>query len=111
MVSNANFITKIIKNKDSKIQDLKLKVEKLNQIKNENEKDIDHSNFSAQIAKIEEHRIQELKLEIEKLKLENKQKSEALEYESLKSNVFSTLIDVAEKELKISIRKKFDVKQ
>ena len=34
-----------------------------------------------------------------------------LEYEKFKSIAYSTLIDIAEKELKIEIRKKYDAKQ
>ena len=55
--------------------------------------------------------IESLKSEVARLKEENKKTIESLEYEKFKSTAYSTLIDVAEKELKISIRKKLDVKQ
>lgn len=89
----------VYKNKTQPLNDIQ------NQQKNADDILINHDTRN------DENQIKNLKIEIEKLKLENKQKSEALEYETLKSNAFSTLIDVAEKELKISIRKKFDVKQ
>ena len=51
-------------------------------------------------------KVRSLKLEIAKLKEETDQKSKDLEYEQLKSIAYSKLIDIAEEELKISIRKK-----
>ena len=51
-----------------------------------------------------EKTVEELKLEIEQLKHQ-------LEYEKLKSQAFDTMIDIAEQEFKISIRKKSGAKQ
>ena len=56
-------------------------------------------------------KIKELKGEITILKGENHKKEQNLEYEKFKSIAYSTLIDIAEKELNIPIRKKFDAKQ
>lgn len=61
--------------------------------------------------KEEDLKLESLKLEIARLKEENKKNLESLEYEKFKRRAYSTLIDVAEQELKISIRKKLDVKQ
>ena len=48
--------------------------------------------------------VKHLELEVERLKKE-------LEYEKLKSMAYSTMIDVAEEELHINIRKKAGAKQ
>ncbi len=50
---------------------------------------------------------------IDSLQLKNKIKEleKALEYSELKSEAYSEMIDIAEKELKISIRKKLNTKQ
>lgn len=59
----------------------------------------------------EESKIKVLQSELDILKEEYKKSLKDLEYEKFKSTAYSTLIDVAEKELKISIRKKLDVRQ
>ena len=51
-----------------------------------------------------EKTVDQLKLEIEQLKYQ-------LEYEKLKSEAFNTMIDIAEQEFKIPIRKKYGAKQ
>lgn len=60
---------------------------------------------------IRKKKINELKGQITTLEDENYKKEQNLEYEKFKSIAYSTLIDIAEKELKIEIRKKFDAKQ
>jgi len=56
-------------------------------------------------------KINELKDEIAILEGGNYKKEQNLEYEKFKSIAYSTLIDIAEKELNIPIRKKFNAKQ
>ena len=48
---------------------------------------------------------------VEQLKLEIEQLKHQLEYEKLKSKAFDTMIDIAEEEFKIAIRKKPGAKQ
>ena len=48
---------------------------------------------------------------VEQLKLRIEQLKHQLEYEKLKSEAFDTMIDIAEKEFKIPIRKKYGAKQ
>ncbi len=48
---------------------------------------------------------------VDQLKLENEQLKRQLEYEKLKSTTFDTMIDIAEEEFKIPIRKKPGAKQ
>ena len=48
---------------------------------------------------------------VEQLKLEIEQLKHQLEYEKLKSEAFDTMIDIAEREFKIPIRKKYGAKQ
>ena len=54
---------------------------------------------------------QQLEDELKKAKEENKRLKEALELEKLRSRAFDTMIDVAEKNFNIPIRKKAGTKQ
>ena len=54
---------------------------------------------------------QQLEEELKKAKEENKRLKEALELEKLRSRAFDTMIDVAEKNFNIPIRKKAGTKQ
>ena len=54
---------------------------------------------------------QQLEDELKKAKEENKRLKEALELEKLRSRAFNTMIDVAEKNFNIPIRKKAGTKQ
>ena len=54
---------------------------------------------------------QQLEDELKKAKEENKRLREALELEKLRSHAFDTMIDVAEKNFNIPIRKKAGTKQ
>ncbi len=57
------------------------------------------------------NKLDKLKAKISELEAENYKKTQELENEHFKNVCFNTLIDVAEKELKIEIRKKYAVKQ
>ncbi len=59
----------------------------------------------------ESNKLDKLKAKISELEAENYKKTQELENEHFKNVCFNTLIDVAEKELKIEIRKKYGVKQ
>ena len=52
-----------------------------------------------------------LEEQLKKLQKEKKELEQALEWAQLKSHVYETMIDVAEKELNLPIRKKFGTKQ
>ena len=56
-------------------------------------------------------KVDKLKAKISELETENYKKSRELENEYFKNVCYNTMIDVAEKELKIEIRKKYGVKQ
>ncbi len=52
-----------------------------------------------------------LEQQLKKLQKEKKELEQALEWAQLKSHVYETMVDVAEKELNLPIRKKFGTKQ
>lgn len=61
--------------------------------------------------KLKDNKILKLKEQISELEAEHYKKTKELENEKFKRICYDTLIDVAEKELKIEIRKKYEVKQ
>ena len=52
-----------------------------------------------------------LEKELKKLKKEKQELEKALKWEELKSQLFETMVDIAEKELDLPIKKKFGTKQ
>ncbi len=60
---------------------------------------------------LKSNKVDKLKAKISELEAENYKKAQELENEYFKNVCYNTMIDIAEKELKIEIRKKYAVKQ